>query len=63
MQVVLNVKGSSRTAESGHNREVVTLYRWQGFILGGGSPGIRPPPPPPPEYLIISGQNGQSQRS
>ena len=28
MQVVLNVKGSFRTAESGHNREVVALYRW-----------------------------------
>ena len=28
MQVVLNVKGSSRTTESGHNREVVALYRW-----------------------------------
>ena len=28
MQVVLNVKGSSRTTGSGHNREVVTLYRW-----------------------------------
>ena len=28
MQVVLNVKGSSRTTGSGHNREVVALYRW-----------------------------------
>ena len=31
MQVVVNqnVKGSfSRTTESGHNREVVALYRW-----------------------------------
>ena len=28
MQVVLNVKGSFRTAESGHNGEVVALYRW-----------------------------------
>ena len=28
MQVVLNVKGSFRTARSGHNREVVALYRW-----------------------------------
>ena len=28
MQVVLNVKGSFRTTESGHNREVVALYRW-----------------------------------
>ena len=27
--VVLYVKGSSRTTGSGHNREVVTLYRWQ----------------------------------
>ena len=28
MQVVLNVKGSPRTTGSGHNREVVALYRW-----------------------------------
>ena len=28
MQAVLNVKGSSRTTGSGHNREVVALYRW-----------------------------------
>ena len=28
MQVVLNVKGSFRTTGSGHNREVVALYRW-----------------------------------
>ena len=28
MQVVLNVKGSFRTTESGHSREVVALYRW-----------------------------------
>ena len=28
MQVVLNVKGSFRTTENGHNREVVALYRW-----------------------------------
>ena len=28
MQVVLNVKGSSRTIGSGHNREVAALYRW-----------------------------------
>ena len=30
MQVVLNVKGSLifRTTGSGHNREVVALYRW-----------------------------------
>ena len=28
MQVVLNVKGSSRTTGSGHNREVVALCRW-----------------------------------
>ena len=28
MQVVLNVKGSFRTARSGHNMEVVALYRW-----------------------------------
>ena len=28
MQVVLNVKGSSRTTGSGCNREVVALYRW-----------------------------------
>ena len=28
MQVVLNVEGSSRTTGRGHNREVVTLYRW-----------------------------------
>ena len=28
MQVVLNEKGSFRTAGSGHNREVVALYRW-----------------------------------
>ena len=28
MQVVLNVKESFRTTESGHNREVVALYRW-----------------------------------
>ena len=28
MQVVLNVKESSRSTESGHNREVVALYRW-----------------------------------
>ena len=28
MQVVLNVKGSSRTTGSGHNREMVALYRW-----------------------------------
>ena len=28
MQVVLNVKESSRTTGSGHNREVVALYRW-----------------------------------
>ena len=28
MQVVLNLIGSSRTTESGHNREVVALYRW-----------------------------------
>ena len=27
MQVVLNVKGSSRTTGSGHNREMVALYR------------------------------------
>ena len=26
MHVVLNVKGSFRTMESGHNREVVALY-------------------------------------
>ena len=28
MQVVLNVKGSFRTKGSGHNKEVVALYRW-----------------------------------
>ena len=28
MQVVLNVKGSCRITGSGHNREVVALYRW-----------------------------------
>ena len=28
MQVVLNVKGLFRTTGSGHNREVVALYRW-----------------------------------
>ena len=28
MQVVLNVKGSFRTTGSGHNKEVVALYRW-----------------------------------
>ena len=28
MQVVQNVKGSFRTTGSGHNREVVALYRW-----------------------------------
>ena len=28
MQVVLNVKESFRAIESGHNREVVALYRW-----------------------------------
>ena len=28
MQVVLNIKGSFRTTESGHNREVVAIYRW-----------------------------------
>ena len=28
MQVVLNIKGSFRTTGSGHNREVVALYRW-----------------------------------
>ena len=28
MQVVLNVKESSRTTGSSHNREVVALYRW-----------------------------------
>ena len=28
MQVVLNVKVSFRTTGSGHNREVVALYRW-----------------------------------
>ena len=28
MQVVLNVKGQSRTTGSGHNREVIALYRW-----------------------------------
>ena len=28
MQVVLNVKGSFRTTENGHNREEVALYRW-----------------------------------
>ena len=28
MQVVLNVKGSSRTTGSGCNREVVALYGW-----------------------------------
>ena len=28
MQVVLDVKGSFRTARSGHNREMVALYRW-----------------------------------
>ena len=28
MQVVPNVKGSFRTTGSGHNREVVALYRW-----------------------------------
>ena len=28
MQVALNVKGSFRTTRSGHNREVVALYRW-----------------------------------
>ena len=28
MQVVLNVKGSFRTTGSGHNREVVAVYRW-----------------------------------
>ena len=28
LQVVLNIKGSFRTTGSGHNREVVALYRW-----------------------------------
>ena len=28
MQVVLNVKGSFRTTGSGHNKDVVALYRW-----------------------------------
>ena len=28
MQVVLNVNESFRTTGSGHNREVVALYRW-----------------------------------
>ena len=28
MQVVLNVKGSFRITGSGHNREMVALYRW-----------------------------------
>ena len=28
MQVVLDVEGSIRTIGSGHNREVVALYRW-----------------------------------
>ena len=28
MQVGLNVKGSFRSTGSGHNREVVALYRW-----------------------------------
>ena len=28
MKVVLNIKGSFRTTGSGHNREVVVLYRW-----------------------------------
>ena len=28
MQVALNEKGSFRTTGSGHNREVVALYRW-----------------------------------
>ena len=28
MQVVLNIKESFRTTGSGHNREVVALYRW-----------------------------------
>ena len=28
MQVVLNVKGLFRTTGSGHNREVVALYKW-----------------------------------
>ena len=28
MQVVLNVKGLSRTTGSGRNREMVALYKW-----------------------------------
>ena len=36
MQIVLNVKGSFRTTGSGHNREVVALYRWSPCFGGGG---------------------------
>ena len=28
MQIVLNIKGSFTNTGSGHNREVVALYRW-----------------------------------
>ena len=28
MQVVLNVEGSIRMIGSGHNRDVVAIYRW-----------------------------------
>ena len=28
MQAVLNVEWSFRTTKSGHNKEVVALYRW-----------------------------------